>query len=140
MTPPPKTQPSPLPRPIDNIHRREAAWLTGVIRGCARGLLAGRRHALRDVIEARFGPLSAHDRAHIDGIQPADLTRCLKRAATSRRLDDVWRADRDDDTEPAPPALPDPDARSDAMARSACTPSGRATERMPPLTDVRATR
>lgn len=67
-------------------------WLVGAIAGCARGLLAGQRRALRTVLTARFGALSAPARARIaDCDRLAELDAWLCRAATSDAIDDVWR-------------------------------------------------
>ncbi|MCB9528324.1 MAG: hypothetical protein R3F65_09730 [bacterium] len=70
-------------------------WLVGAITGCARGLLAGQRRALRTVLTSRFGPLPPHARARIAACDRlAELDDWLRRAATSDDIDEVWAGER----------------------------------------------
>lgn len=70
-------------------------WLVGAIAGCARGVLAGQRRALRTVLTSRFGALPPRARARIAACDRiAELDDWLRRAATSAEIDEVWAGER----------------------------------------------
>lgn len=100
-TPPAPTSAASPAATRDRVHRPpttaldrqvDAAWLTGVISGCVRGLLAGRRHALRTVLRARFGPLPPDLSHRLADIDLNHIEAWLTAAATAPDLDGVSSA------------------------------------------------
>lgn len=70
--------------------RYERGWLVGLITGCARGVVRGRRRALRLVLEARFGRLSPEHAQRVGQGCPAALEAWISRAAVVDDPAQVW--------------------------------------------------
>lgn len=76
--------------PADDDPRYERGWLVGLIAGCARGVVAGRRRALHIVLEARFGPLSPDDLRRLARAGATTLDVWICRAAVADELAEIW--------------------------------------------------
>ena len=71
--------------------RADVAWLMGMAAGCARGLVAGRRRALAEVLDARFGPLDADSDARLAAVEPTLLDQRLRDAVRAPDIGAFWR-------------------------------------------------